>query len=137
MQRTLVLIKPDAVAADVWLDIINIYRKYDLAICKTAIFPKLPNRIVKELYQEHEGKGFYDELVSFMQSGPTIALCIVGLNVIALVRAINGATRPDQAAEGTIRHTYGLTGNGPANVVHGSANSADAERELKLIFGEK
>ena len=138
MQRTLVLIKPDAVADGVWLDIIKIYEKHELAIGKTAIFAPLPASIVQELYREHEGKSFYDRLVSFMQSGITIALCIVGLNAIALVRAINGATRPHEAKEGTIRHLYGSTGtNQPANAVHGSANPTDAERELKLVFGEK
>ena len=63
------------------------------------------------------------------------ALEIVGENSIALVRAINGATNPEQAEKGTIRYRYGH--GGPANAVHGSANSVDAERELSLIFAER
>jgi nucleoside-diphosphate kinase len=136
MERTLVLIKPDAVRADYWLEIIKIYEQHGLIIRKTKMFSPLPECAVKELYREHEGKDFYDGLVAFMQSGTTIALIIGDLNAVALVRAINGATKPENAVLGTIRFQYGTRGGGPKNAVHGSASSADAEREIALIFGE-
>jgi nucleoside-diphosphate kinase len=133
MQKTLVLIKPDAVAREVWLEIIRSYEHHGLAISKTAIFAPLSPRMTDLLYSEHVGKSYYGELFSFTTRGITIALCVEGPNAVARVRAINGATKPDEAGEGTIRKRYGFSG--PANAVHGSANSAEAERELKIVFG--
>ena len=137
MQRTLVLIKPDAVAKNVWLNIIKTYEKYDLEIGPIRIFSPMPSALVKQFYAEHEGKRFFNDLVLFMSQGTTIAMMIVGYNVIALVRAINGDTRPSEAVRGTIRREYGSDSDTPENAVHGSANSDDAEREIKLIFGNQ
>ena len=134
MQRTLVLIKPDAVQSRVWLDIIKFYEKYGLKIMATRILTPMPLELAEQLYAEHKGQHFYDSLIAHMTQGVTIALVIVGYNVVALVRAMNGATKPEEAVEGTVRHRFAERGNGPANAVHGSANSVDAEREVKLFF---
>lgn len=134
MQRTLVLIKPDAVERNVWLNIIHLYERFRLNILKTRIMSPMPIETAETLYAEHKGKDFYDELIAHMTQGTTIALMIVGENVVTLVRAINGATKPEEAVEGTIRYAFGKRGKGPANAVHGSANPEDAEREIDLIF---
>ena len=134
MQRTLVLIKPDAVKEGVWLDIIKFYEKHGLEILATRIFTPMPLELAEQLYTEHKGQHFYDSLIDHMTQGITIALMIVGHNVVALVRAMNGATKPEEAVEGTIRHRFAERGKGPANAVHGSANPADAEREVNLFF---
>ena len=132
MQRSLVLIKPDAVQKGVWLDIIKTYEQYGLNIGQTRIMSPMNRHEAIQIYDEHRGEIFYDELIAFMTKGITIALMIVGNNAIALVRAINGATKPHEAEEGTIRKKYG--GSGPANSVHGSATTDYAQRELSLVF---
>lgn len=134
MQRTLVLIKPDAVQSDVWLDIIKHYEKHGLKVVAARILTPMSPYLAEQLYAEHKGQHFYSELIAHMTQGITIALMIVGHNVIALVRAINGATKPEEAVEGTVRHRFAERGKGPANAVHGSANPIDAEREVNLFF---
>lgn len=134
MERTLVLIKPDAVKIGAWLDIIKVYEEEGFKITSRKIFV-MPEPIVRELYREHEGKSFYNKLIEFMQSGITIALILTGANAVERVRIINGATNPEEAAKGTIRYEYGSTADGsPENAVHGSASSADAEREIAIVF---
>ena len=132
MQRSLVLIKPDVVKKGVWLDVIKVYEGHGLTIGQTRIFSPMSKQMARKLYSEHQGKDFFGELIEFMTKGQTIALMIVGQNAVSLVRALNGATKPNEAEEGTIRKMFGS--QGPANAVHGSANSVDAERELRLIF---
>jgi nucleoside-diphosphate kinase len=134
MQRTLVLIKPDAVKNDLWLDIIRFYEKHNLKITSTRILTPMPLELAEQLYAEHKGQHFYDSLIAHMTQGITIALMIVGYNVVALVRAVNGATKPEEAVEGTVRYKFGFKGKGPANAVHGSANPTDAEKEVNLFF---
>ena len=107
MNSTLVLIKPDAVANNVWLEIIEFYQSV-LAIGKVLIFKPLPIEIVIKLYEEHEGKEFYSELIMFMSQGITIALEIKGHDglehgVVEYVRQLNGSTNPAKAAKGTLR----------------------------------
>ena len=134
MERTLVLIKPEAVEKEVWFWIIKLYENHSLMIAKTKVFAPLPTQIAEQLYAEHKEKDFYPGLFAYVTSGITIALCVVGDNAVAAVRAINGATKPNEAAEGTIRKLYGTDGR--RNAAHGSANLADAERECKIVFGD-
>ena len=133
--RTLVLIKPDAVEKEVWLEIIKIYERHGLTIADTKIFAPLPLSVATDLYREHEGKFFYEGLVEFMTNGVTIALCVTGPNAVERIRGINGATDPAKAERGTIRRIHGT--DGCRNAVHGSAKAEDAERELELVFGAR
>lgn len=89
----------------------------------------------KNLYTEHEGKPFYDELIAHMTQGCTLAVKLSGEDAVATVRQLNGATKAEEAMHGTIRHLYGTFGGGPKNAVHGSVSVADAERELQIFFG--
>lgn len=132
MEETLVLIKPDAVNKEVWLDIIEIYQESGLKITKTRLFIKMGLELLTNLYKEHHGKDFCADHIAHMHYGPVIALCVQGENAIERVRKINGNTYPDKAEKGTIREMFGT--NTPANAVHASDSTESAKRELKLIF---
>ena len=85
-------------------------------------------------YAEHVNKPFFEELASFIEEGPLVALIIEGSNAIKVVRKIIGNTKPDEALPGTIRGDFAHYLVRGANLVHASANEKDAEREIKLWF---
>lgn len=93
---------------------------------------KMPQEKAKEHYVEHVGKKFYQDLVDFITSGPSVSMVIEGRGAITAMRKLNGATNPAEAAPGTLRGDYGIeTGR---NVVHGSDSPASAAREIALHF---
>ncbi len=95
---------------------------------------KMPVDRAREHYAEHAGKKFYQDLVDFITSGPSVSLVIEGRGAIAAMRKLNGATNPAEATPGTIRGDFGIeTGR---NVVHGSDSAASAAREIALHFGD-
>lgn len=129
MERTLVIIKPEAVAKKLVGRIISIYEDNRLEIIHAHRV--LANRAVLEKhYEAHIGKDFFEELVEFMSSSESEVLILEGENVVNIVREINGATNPEKARPGTIRYMYGesLT----KNAVHGSENIERAEREINI-----
>lgn len=131
MERTLVLIKPDAVIKNIMGKIINIYEENKLCIEDIRII--FPTReILEKHYEEHKGKPFFNKLISSMESKKVAAIILSGEKSVARVREINGATDPEKAALGTIRNLYGT--NVTQNAVHGSANLNDAEREINIWF---
>ncbi|HEY8464001.1 MAG TPA: nucleoside-diphosphate kinase [Bacillota bacterium] len=133
MERTLVLIKPDAIERGLMGEIIGIYEKKGLNI--TALKLLKPSRaIVEQHYFEHRDKPFFTELVNFLTRGKVCAMVIEGDNVVQIVRKINGATDPAVAEAGTIRGRYALSKS--ENVVHASDSVASAEREIKIWFPE-
>lgn len=136
MERTLALIKPDAVAKDVWREILSRYELEGLEIIRSKIL-QMTKAMAKEFYAEHDGRSYFPELIEHMISGPLIALEMCGEDVLARVRNLHGATNPLEAEEGTIRRLYGEPVRGPKNAVHGSDSSESAERELTLIFARK
>jgi len=93
---------------------------------------RISEELAREQYAEHAGKPFFDEMLSFMTSGPVVAMVWEGRGVIQSVRRLMGATDPAQAAPGTIRGDMGTSIS--RNVVHGSDSPAAAEREIKLFF---
>lgn len=133
MEKTLVLIKPDAVAKDTWRQILARYSSEGLTIIRSKIF-QMTEALAKEFYAEHIGKPFFSGLIVQMTSGLLIALEVRGDDIVERVRRLNGATNPAEAEEGTIRKLYGEPGRGPKNAVHGSDSAENAERELFLIF---
>ncbi len=138
MDKTLVLIKPDAVEKRVWIEIIDMYRhSAGLVVLNSRIMSPLPRELAERLYAEHEGKPFYPELIGHMTQGTTIALLLSGAGAVEIVRKYNGATKPENAESGTIRRFFGTPGKGPANAVHGSASAEDAVREIAIFFGEE
>ncbi len=93
---------------------------------------QIPRALAEEHYAEHKGKGFYEPTVQFMISGPVVVICLEGPNAMAASRQTMGATRPPEAAPGTIRADFGLDVS--RNLVHGSDKPETAEREITLYF---
>lgn len=132
LEQSLVLIKPDAVKRNIIGKILDEYERNGLKIAEMK-FMSATEEIAKEHYAEHEEKPFFNDLVSYITSGPIVALVIEGEDAIGRVRAINGATNPEEAADNTIRALYGLSLS--ENTVHASDSKESAEREIKMWFG--
>ncbi|HCB93349.1 MAG TPA: nucleoside-diphosphate kinase [Selenomonas sp.] len=133
MERTLVLIKPDAFAKHYSGDIIKRYENEGFRIIAMKLM-QMTERLASKHYVEHIGRPYYDDLVSFMTSAPLIALVLEGENAISRVREINGKTNPKDAAEGTIRKLYAESGS--RNAVHASDSPESAAREIPIFFNE-
>ena len=130
-ETTLVLVKPDGVRRGLCGEIVSRFerRGYEL---RGARLLKLTRSLAQQHYAEHRGKPFFGELVSFISSGPVLALAVRGEDAIGGVRVMMGATHPKDAAPGTIRGDHAtLLGE---NIVHGSDSRASAKRELALFF---
>jgi nucleoside-diphosphate kinase len=130
--RTLVLLKPDAVERNLVGEILSRFEAKGLKIAAMEL-RTLDAAILARHYEEHQGKGFYAELVTFMSRGPIVALAIEGpQDTWEIVRAMMGATNPRSAAPGTIRGDLGTLFT--ENLVHGSDSSESAARELEIFF---
>jgi len=133
-ERTLVLVKPDAVRRALTGEIVARFERRGLAI-KAARLLRVDRSLAEEHYAEHTEKPFFGELVDFITSGPTMALVLEGAGAIATVRTTMGATNPAEAAPGTIRGDLSLSM--PDNLVHGSDSPESAEREIGLWFPDE
>jgi len=131
MERTLSIIKPDAVKAQYIGAIVSRLEKEGLRI-SAAKKIQLDRRMAEGFYAEHKGRGFFDELVTFMCSGPVVVMALEGDDAIARYRTIMGATNPANAAEGTLRKLYAASVG--ENAVHGSDSPASAAREIAYFF---
>ena len=130
--RTLVLLKPDAVERGLIGTILNRFESKNLKIVALDL-RQLDQDTLARHYEEHVGKGFYSELVEFMSRGPVVALVVEGPeNTWEVVRTMMGATNPRSAAPGTIRGDLGILFT--ENLVHGSDSLASAEREIGIFF---
>ncbi|WP_456419978.1 nucleoside-diphosphate kinase [Methanocaldococcus infernus] len=134
MERTLVIIKPDAVRRKLIGKIIERIENKNLDIVKMKMV-KLTKEEAEEFYKEHKGKEFYNSLVEFMTSGRIVVMVIEGENCINIIRKLIGKTDPAEAEPGTIRGDFAL--KLPENVVHASDSKESAEREIKFFFGEE
>ncbi|HEU5426499.1 MAG TPA: nucleoside-diphosphate kinase [Actinocrinis sp.] len=137
VERSLVLVKPDGVRRALTGEIIRRIEAKGIRVVALDL-RALPRELVEEHYAEHEGKPFFEPLVSFMMSGPVVAMIIEGHRCIEAFRTIAGATDPVKAAPGTIRGDL-ATDIGTTvvqNLVHGSDSPTSAEREIKLFFPE-
>lgn len=131
MEKTLVLIKPDAVERNIIGKILSYYEDCGLKI--VAFRMEQVTRNFAELhYQVHKGKPFFEPLLDYITRSPLCALVLEGDNAIEKVREVNGATDPAQAVEGTIRNKFGL--NKTENCVHASDSNENANKEIKLWF---
>ncbi|HTX60219.1 MAG TPA: nucleoside-diphosphate kinase [Verrucomicrobiae bacterium] len=131
METTLILCKPDAVARNLTGEIVaRIERRGYIVIAMKMM--QLDGERARKHYAEHEGKSFFADLVSFITSGPLVALAVEGENAIEGCRQIVGATNPLAAAPGSIRADYGQSIG--RNLVHGSDSKQSAERELPIFF---
>jgi nucleoside-diphosphate kinase len=131
VERTLVLIKPDAVQRGLAGDILARFERRGLAV-RAARFFQVDRELAERHYAEHAEKPFFAELVEFITSASTLALALEGESAISVVRTTMGATNPKDAAPGTIRGDLALAM--PDNLVHGSDSPESAERELRLWF---
>ncbi|MFZ9622375.1 MAG: nucleoside-diphosphate kinase [Ilumatobacteraceae bacterium] len=130
--RTLVLLKPDAVERHLVGEIVSRFERKGLRIAAMQL-RTLDSDTLANHYAEHQGKGFYADLVAFMARGPVVAMVLEGPeDTWEIVRAMMGATNPRAAAPGTIRGDLGTIFT--ENLVHGSDSAASAEREIQIFF---
>ena len=131
VERTLSIVKPDAVGKNVIGEILARFEKADLSIVAAKMI-RLTEEQAGGFYAEHKERPFYNDLVAFMTSGPVVVQVLEGENAIALNRELMGATNPQEAAEGTIRADFAKSVD--ANAVHGSDSPVSAEREIAYFF---
>jgi len=133
MERTLVLLKPDAVQRRLVGRIIARFEEKGLKIVGMKLM-RVTRELAERHYAEHREKPFFPELVSFITSSPIVAMVVEGPGAIDEVRKLMGKTNPREAAPGTIRGDYGLSIT--MNLVHGSDSPASAAREIPIFFSE-
>lgn len=133
MERTLSIIKPDAVVRNITGKVNTMIEDAGLKIVAQKRI-HLSARQAEEFYIEHKGKPFFANLVEIMTSAPIIVQILQGENAVKKYRNIMGATNPDVADEGTIRKTYALSID--KNTVHGSDSPESAKREIAFFFNE-
>jgi nucleoside-diphosphate kinase len=132
VERTLVLVKPDAMARGLAGEIVGRFERRGLKLVDGKLVT-IDRELAGAHYAEHREKPFFRELVAFITSGPTFALVVEGESAISVVRTTMGATNPTNAAPGTIRGDLALAM--PDNLVHGSDSPESAAREIGLWFG--
>ncbi|MEE4251036.1 MAG: nucleoside-diphosphate kinase [Alcanivoracaceae bacterium] len=131
VERTLSIIKPDAVAKNVIGEIVGRFEKADLRVVAMKMV-HLSEEKAGGFYAEHKERPFFKDLVSFMTSGPVVVQVLEGEGAVAKNRDLMGATNPKDAAAGTIRADFASTID--ENAVHGSDSTASAEREIAYFF---
>ncbi|MGH7339366.1 MAG: nucleoside-diphosphate kinase [Candidatus Rokuibacteriota bacterium] len=130
-ERTLILLKPDAVARGLVGEILQRYEQKGLVI-EAAKLVSVGEAVAKKHYAEHQGKPFFDGLIRYIMAGPVLAMVLSGKDCVAVCRAVNGATDPKKAAPGTIRGDLAMDIG--RNLVHGSDSPESAKREIALWF---
>ena len=133
MERTLILVKPDAFARNLTGEIIARFERKGLRLAALKQMT-MTRELAEQHYAEHEGKPFFGELVEFITSAPLVAMVLEGDHAIEAARQVIGATNPLQAAPGSIRGDYALEVG--QNMVHGSDSGDSAAREVGLFFPE-
>lgn len=131
MEKTLVIIKPDGVERNLIGRILTEYERNGLKIEDLKLVTA-SQEIAAKHYAEHEGKAFYNDLVDYITSGPSVVFTVVGDRAIERVRKINGATNPEEADDNTIRSLYGVSLE--KNTVHASDSVESAAREISIWF---
>jgi nucleoside-diphosphate kinase len=131
VERTLSILKPDAVTRNIIGEIYSRFEKGGLRIVAARMM-RLTREKAEGFYGEHRGKPFFDALVAYMTSGPVVVQVLEGENAIAVNRRLMGATNPKEAAPGTIRADFAQSID--ANAVHGSDSVASAAREIAYFF---
>ncbi len=131
MERTLILVKPDAFARNLSGEIIARFERKGLRLIALKLMT-MTRELGERHYAEHEGKPFYEELASFISSGPLVAMVLEGEQAVDAARQVIGATNPLQATTGSIRGDYAIAVG--QNMVHGSDSNESAVREIGLFF---
>jgi len=138
IQKSLIIIKPDAVRRGLIGEIISRFEEKNINIRALKML-KIRNKLAENHYAEHKGKEFYDDLIKFITSKNSVALILEGENAIPYIRELVGATDPREAKQGTIRGDFREepVKSVTENMVHASDSPESAEREISLFFGEK
>jgi nucleoside-diphosphate kinase len=131
MERTLIFVKPDAFGRNLTGEIIARFERKGLSLAALKLMTMTPE-LARRHYAEHEGKPFFAELVSFITSGPLVAMVLEGEQAIKAARQVIGATNPLEANTGSIRGDYAIAVG--ENMVHGSDSPESAARESALFF---
>jgi nucleoside-diphosphate kinase len=134
MDRTLILVKPDAFARSLTGEIIARFERKGLRIAALR-YMTMDRALAEQHYAEHQGKRFFEELVSFITSGPLVAMVLEGEHAVVAARQVIGATDPLEASPGSIRGDFALEVG--QNMVHGSDSPESAEREANLFFPQR
>jgi nucleoside-diphosphate kinase len=131
MERTLILVKPDAFARNLTGEIIARFERKGMKLAAIKHMT-MTRELAQQHYAEHDGKPFFEELVGFITSGPLVALVLEGESAIEAARQVIGATNPLQATTGSIRGDFAVAVG--QNMVHGSDSPDSAAREVGLFF---
>lgn len=131
MERTLIILKPDAVQRRLSGEIIHRFERKGLRIAGMKLM-QISRELAERLYAPHKGQLFYESLVSFMTSQPVVVMALEGFKAIEVCRKLMGKTFGFDAEPGTIRGDYGISNQ--FNLVHGSDSTESAARELELFF---
>lgn len=134
MERTFIMVKPNGIVGGLVGEIIRRFERRGFALRGLKML-RMSRDMAERHYAEHVGKPFFDPLVSFITSGPVVAMVWEGREAIAVARTMMGVTDPVEAAPGTIRGDFALSKE--ENVVHGSDGPESAAREIALFFGEQ
>jgi nucleoside-diphosphate kinase len=134
MEKSLVLIKPDAIQRNLGGTIISRLEKKGLKLVAVKML-HMDKALARRHYAVHAGKPFFKDVVDYISSGPIIACVFEGENAVEVIRKAMGPTEPARAEPGTIRGDFGLTIE--RNAVHGSDSAQNAEGEIKLFFSEE
>lgn len=131
MERTFVMFKPDAIQRALVGELLGRFERRGLRLAGLKLV-SVAEPLARKHYAEHEGQPFHAGLIQYITSGPVVVAAVEGPDAVAVVRQTVGATRPAEAAPGTIRADYGLMVG--RNLIHASDSSASAARELDLWF---
>jgi nucleoside-diphosphate kinase len=131
MDRTLILVKPDAFARNLTGEIVGRFERKGLVLAALKLM-RLDRDLAERHYAEHEGKPFFGELVDFITSGPLVAMVLEGREAVVAARQVIGATNPLEATPGSIRGDFAVEVG--QNMVHGSDSPESAAREVGLFF---
>jgi nucleoside-diphosphate kinase len=131
MERTLILVKPDAFARNLTGEIVSRFERKGLSLVALQLMT-ISRDLAQRHYAEHEDKPFFGELVDFITSGPLVAMVLEGEQAIVAARQVIGATNPLEAATGSLRGDYAVAVG--QNMVHGSDSPESSAREVGLFF---
>lgn len=131
IEKTFVMIKPDGVRKGLTGEIISRFERRGLTI-ERLDKKTLTREEAERLYEVHRGKSFFEELVSYVTSGPVVLMVVSGPSAVSVVRTMLGATNPQEALPGTIRGDFALEIS--ENIIHGSDSIESAEREISIFF---
>lgn len=130
-ERTFVLLKPDAVQRGLVGEVVSRFERRGLKVVAMK-FLKVSRNLAESYYAEHKGKAFFESLMTYIGSGPVVALVLEGEGVVGIVRTMMGRTNSAEADPGTIRGDFALTIG--RNIIHGSDSPESAKREIGLFF---